>query len=196
MAGWTLDELVAKAAEVLSQAGVGQASGRVRELPDRRTVRYYTTLGMIDRPTEFRSRQAIYGERHLLQLVAIKRMQSRGEPLHEIQRQVVGATETQLRRAAEMPEEAARPKVTSPRRRPTGRRAGAFWAETPSEPDLKLNSTSSAQPMPAGPMRVELANGVELVLNGPRRPTHPDDLEALRAAAGPLLRMLHIRHLL
>src|SRR5207244_1724793 len=78
----------------------GQPSGRVREVPDRRTVRYYTTLGLIDRPAEVRGRTALYSTRHLLQLVAIKRLQARGLPLAEIQSRLVGQTDAALRELA------------------------------------------------------------------------------------------------
>ncbi len=71
----------------------GQANGRVREVPDQRTIRYYTTLGLIDRPAEMRGRTALYGVRHLLQLVAIKRLQTHGLSLAEIQTRVVGRTD-------------------------------------------------------------------------------------------------------
>ena len=73
---WTIDELGAVVALALSVDYAGQANGRVREVPDRRTIRYYTTLGLIDRPARMRGRTALYGRRHLLQLVAIKRLQA------------------------------------------------------------------------------------------------------------------------
>ena len=47
---WTLDELGARVALALAVGYDGQANDRVHELPDRRTIRYYTTLGLIDRP--------------------------------------------------------------------------------------------------------------------------------------------------
>ena len=72
---WTIDELGSRVALALSVDYDGQASGRVRDVPDRRTIRYYTTLGLIDRPA-LRGRTALYGRRHLLQLVAIKRLQA------------------------------------------------------------------------------------------------------------------------
>src|SRR4051794_26899981 len=91
---WTIDELGSRVALALSVDYDGQASGRVREVPDRRTIRYYTTLGLIDRPAEWRGRTALYGRRHLLQLVAIKRLQARGLALAELQQQLLGLTDT------------------------------------------------------------------------------------------------------
>src|SRR3954468_17018908 len=87
---WTIDELCGRVALALSVDYAGQASGRVRDVPDRRTIRYYTTLGLIDRPAEWRGRTALYGRRHLLQLVAIKRLQTHGLALAEIQARLLG----------------------------------------------------------------------------------------------------------
>src|SRR5947209_20571637 len=89
-ARWTLDELSAQVALALAADYAGQASGRVREVPDARTIRYYTTLGLIDRPVAMRGRTALYGRRHLMQLVAIKRLQARGTSLAEVQERLVG----------------------------------------------------------------------------------------------------------
>src|SRR5437764_5230066 len=93
---WTLDELCARVAVALAVDYAGQASGRVREVPDRRTIRYYTTLGLIDRPAAVRGRTALYGRRHLLQLVAIKRLQAHGLSLAEVQSRLVGLTDSDL----------------------------------------------------------------------------------------------------
>ena len=79
-------------------------SGRVRDVPDLRTIRYYTTLGLLDRAAAMRGRTALYGRRHLFQLVAIKRLQARGHSLAEIQQRLVGLSDTALRWVAEVPE--------------------------------------------------------------------------------------------
>src|SRR5215470_1513042 len=97
---WTIDELGGEVALALSVDYEGQASGRVREVPDRRTIRYYTTLGLIDRPAEMRGRTALYGRRHLLQLVAIKRLQARALTIAELQAQLLGLTDRALEKIA------------------------------------------------------------------------------------------------
>src|SRR6266852_5767625 len=93
---WTLDDLSAHVALALAENYDGQPSSRVRDVPDRRTIRYYTTLGLLDRPAEMRGRTALYGRRHLLQLVAIKRLQARGLSLAEVQRTLAGQTDRAL----------------------------------------------------------------------------------------------------
>src|SRR5262245_11996964 len=102
---WTLDELCAEAALALAVDYDGQPSGRVRDLPDRRTVRFYTTHGLVDRPAAFRGRTALYGRRHLLQLVAIKRLQTAGLTLAEVQERLVGQTDRELEKLARLTEE-------------------------------------------------------------------------------------------
>src|SRR6201995_2821093 len=126
---WTLDELCAQVALALAVDYAGAGNGRVRAVPDRRTVRYYTTLGLIDRPARMRGRTALYGRRHLLQLVAIKRLQARGATLAELQQQLLGLTDAGLARLARLPADLdlqGRPEPAGP-----SRRDGAFWAEMP-----------------------------------------------------------------
>src|SRR5688572_18690594 len=82
---WTLRELTAEVAAQLERNYQATDNGQVRAIPDERSVRYYTTLGLVDRPAAMRGRTALYGRRHLAQLVAIKRLQSLGKPLGEIQ---------------------------------------------------------------------------------------------------------------
>jgi DNA-binding transcriptional MerR regulator len=122
---WTLDELTERVGQALSVGYHGQPSGRVRHLPDQRAIRWYTTIGLVDRPAATRGRTAMYGPRHLLQLVAIKRLQAQGLPLVAIQAELAGATDAQLARVAQLPEaagvaEAAPPAAPAPSlRRPT-----------------------------------------------------------------------------
>src|SRR5262245_17549744 len=128
---WTIDELGAQVALALSVDYDGPDNGRVREIPDRRTIRYYTTLGLIDRPAEMRGRTALYGGRPLLQVVAIKRLQTRGLSLAQIQEQLVGQPDRALHRIARLPDlEALAPTVVPPEPAPP-QRAGPFWTETP-----------------------------------------------------------------
>jgi DNA-binding transcriptional MerR regulator len=100
---WTLDELAERVDVALAVDYAGPPSARVRAVPDRRAIRWYTTIGLIDRPVAHQGRTALYGPRHLLQLVAVKRLQASGLPLVAIQRELAGATDTQLARVAHLP---------------------------------------------------------------------------------------------
>ncbi len=127
-AAWTLDELVGRVSAALATATYpGSPNGRVRELPDRRAVRWYTTTGLVDRPV-MQGRSAIYRTRHLLQIVAVKRLQAQGFSLAEIQAKLAGATDEALRRLADVPDELT---TAEPAARLTG-----GGAHGPSEPIL------------------------------------------------------------
>src|ERR1700756_3517385 len=86
----TISELAEQAAEALA-ASPQQANGRVRDVPNERLIRWYVTVGLVDPPLSRRGRTARYGERHLLQLVAVKRRQAEGRSLAEIQEELAGA---------------------------------------------------------------------------------------------------------
>ena len=186
---WTIDELGAQVAAALSVDYDGAASGRVRDVPDRRTIRYYTTLGLIDRPAEMRGRTAYYGRRHLLQLVAIKRLQARGQTLAELQQQLLGRTDRQLETVARLPDAVG--KSGAPVSVPETRRREAFWSAAPAEPIATDKTVSPDLPLQG----VRLAEDLTLLL-GAVRPLEPDDLEAIRVAAAPLVTLLTRRRLL
>src|SRR5262245_45057130 len=156
---WPLDELCARVALALAVDYAGQHSGRVRDVPDQRTIRYYTTLGLLDRPAEMRGRTALYGRRHLLQLVAIKRLQSKGLPLAEVQQRLLGLSDKALEQLARLPEDGPRAAEKAERKRSKiDRPQAAFWTSVP------------APVMPAAPQEVEvrLAPGVALSLTATR----------------------------
>ena len=72
---------------------------RVSAAPDERTLRYYQSLGVMDRPIRHEGRQAIYGYRHLLQALAVKALQAEGLSLAQVQRALAGADDATLERA-------------------------------------------------------------------------------------------------
>ena len=100
---WTISELAEHAAAALAADGSAQVSGRVRDLPNERLIRWYTTIGLVDPPLGRRGRTALYGPRHLLQLVAVKRRQAAGRSIAEIQLELAAATDATLRQVAALP---------------------------------------------------------------------------------------------
>jgi DNA-binding transcriptional MerR regulator len=180
-AGWTLDQLAAEAAAALAVGYDGQSSGRVRDLPDRRAIRYYTTLGLVDRPAGWRGRVALYGRRHLLQLVAIKRLQAAGLTLAEVQARLLGLDDDALHEQAGDANGARR-----------------FWAQAPAAAPAKAAKAPAAAEASAprdGELRGVRLGPAAVLLVEAGRPLGDDDLEALRAAAAPLLRTLRDRGL-
>jgi DNA-binding transcriptional MerR regulator len=158
---WTLDELAERVETALAVDYHGQASGRVRAVPDRRAIRWYTTIGLIDRPVAHRGRTALYGPRHLLQLVAVKRLQARGLPLVSIQQELAGATDTQLARVARLPGSVAAEVVHGPEAAARGGdglagmgpgdpgTAAAARSDTPVEPPAAAARPEALAPPPA-----------------------------------------------
>jgi hypothetical protein len=188
--GWDVEELVRRAAQALADGGVRSANGRVTPLPDRRVIRWYATIGLVDRPLASQGRTARYGPRHLLQVVAIKRRQAEGHTLAEIQVELAGATEATLTRIAQMPADllvdqaqADQPGAPSPPKPavPVGAQR-RFWTTPPARPP------ATETPL-AG---IPLGAAVLLIPGQP----DADDLVAIRAAAQPLLDVLVHRGLL
>lgn len=107
---WTIQQLVQAVESAIAVAGLpGQASARVRAVPDERTIRYYTTLGLLDKPAQMLGRTALYSRRHLLQLIAIKRLQAQGLSLTQIQASLLGAGAATLEQLAALPQHFAPP---------------------------------------------------------------------------------------
>lgn len=186
---WTIDELGERVAGVLLGPGYeGVPSGRVRDVPDLRTIRYYTTVGLLDRPAAMRGRTALYGERHLLQLVAIKRLQAQGLSLAAVQERVVGLSSKGLRRLAAAEGTAARGDVSAPAAA-SGERGESFWRVQP-EPDEERAAAESP-----GVRSVPLEAGLVLTLAGGRK-LDDDDLRVIRMAAAPLIEILRLRGLI
>jgi DNA-binding transcriptional MerR regulator len=95
----TLEDLVAAAARLLKRLGLRSDDGRVAVAPDARGVRYYQGIGVLDRPLRYDGRRAVYGFRHLLQLLAVKQLQQEGHPLHLIQQSLAGRPAAALEQA-------------------------------------------------------------------------------------------------
>lgn len=94
---YSLAELLQAVTKLLADNGLldAQQDNRVSAAPDARTIRYYTSLGLLDRPNLI-GRQAYYGKRHLLQIGAIKALQGLSLPLSEIQAKLYGCSENEL----------------------------------------------------------------------------------------------------
>jgi DNA-binding transcriptional MerR regulator len=189
-----LDELVRRSQQLLAllPAGAGE-SRRVCWQPDARLVRYYTTLGLLDRPAELRGRTAYYRDRHLLQLLAIKTLQARGLSLQAAQTQLAGQPDAALATliglppdwAARLSAEEAEPVENRPLATESGIEQAAmaaparFWERTPGPVMPPSESTAVAPTEPVTELlAVTLAPGARLLLDRRRYPELDDRLEA------------------
>lgn len=101
---FVIEDLRTLAARALAGGDYTPAeSARVRAVPDTRTIRYYTTLGLLNPPAQMRGRTAYYNETHVLQLVAIKRLQARDLSLSDIQARLLGLPNRRLATLAQLP---------------------------------------------------------------------------------------------
>jgi len=187
---WTLPELVAEVTARIA-ALPAPKNGQVRAVPDERTVRYYVTLGLLDRPSATRGRTALYGSRHVAQVVAIKRLQAQGRSLSEIQTLWPALDDQALSRMSGVPvsEEAPRPQFW--RCAPEAVRAAADPTWNAPETRNRIPATATIE------LRIELAPRVSLSLSptNARVPLSTADVRAIRAASAPLLAELASRQL-
>lgn len=193
---WTLPELVAEVTARIA-ALPAPKNGQVRAVPDERTVRYYVTLGLLDRPSAMRGRTALYGSRHAAQVVAIKRLQAQGRALSEIQALWPSLDDQALTRMSGVT-------VTEEAPRPQFWRCASGVAPATSDPVCDAPETRGRDlarlPAPTAvttELRIELAPRVVLSLSptDARTPLSPADVRAIRAASAPLLAELASRQL-
>ncbi len=178
---WRIQQLQAVVAQALEGGPYnGQDSKRVREVPDTRTIRYYTTIGLVDRPAEMQGRTAFYNRRHALQLVCIKRLQADGLSLADVQRRLAGATTRQLAAIADLPSdfwdrpdigtaaldsgEASGARQFEPMSAPPAPPRDKFWAQPPS-PASSLPTQAPAISATTC-VRLPVTDGVSLELQG------------------------------
>ena len=214
---WTLSELVTEVATRIA-ALPAPRNGQVRAIPDERTVRYYGTIGLLDRPSVMRGRTALYGRKHVAQVVAIKRLQALGRSLSEIQALWPTLDAHTLARMSGVELEAE----------PQPPARAAFWKREPVpmgsvDPSAAAAVGAAAHGRPAGEdsagaapdalapaapntpntprgaveLRIELAPNVILSLSvvDDAVAMSPADVRALRAAAAPLVAELASRRI-
>ena len=162
---WTIVDLAAKAALSLSEERVAQRSRRIRGVPSVRTIRFYSTVGLLSRPLRFDGRTALYGPRHLAQFLVIKKLQAQGLTLGQIHHHLVGLDESALRKLAGI--EATTSQPLTPRLEASDERMEG----------------------------ARLDPQVLLLLEHIERPLEADDLQAMWVAAMLLLKLLRIRWL-
>ena len=178
---WTLTELVAEVAARIARLPE-PTNGQIRAVPDERTVRYYGTIGLLARPVATRGRTALYGRRHLAQVVAIKRLQSAGRSLAEITAMWPELDDHTLQRMSgvELPRDA--------------KASAAFWKRAPEREEPARETPS---PPTAESIAIELAPNVKLTIALPDGiAISTADLRAIRAAAATLVTELAQRRLI
>ena len=211
---WTLPELVAEA-ETRLAALPPPKNGQVRAVPDERTIRYYATIGLLDRPAAMRGRTALYGRRHLAQVVAIKRMQSAGHSLADIQHMWSTLDDATLTRMSGVPVATGKARATRKEfwKREALAATGSEPPAPPAQPAPQPIIASPGAPLalpvptftpyppaapPAEAVTIAIDGQVSIVIalpEGDAISLSAADVRALRAAAAPLVAELAKRGL-
>ena len=76
--------------------GIAQERGTVSEIPDERTVRFYLGEGLIEPTDERQGSASVYGYRHLLQLLVVKKLQAEHLAIKKIRELVTGLDNSEL----------------------------------------------------------------------------------------------------
>ncbi len=96
LSDFTLESLTATARGLLPRLAERQPRYKVSELPTERTIRFYISRGLVDKPIGRKGTSALYGYRHLLQILTIKYLQSEYLPLHKIHSLIQGRSNRNL----------------------------------------------------------------------------------------------------
>jgi DNA-binding transcriptional MerR regulator len=91
---FSISELANRVNAWCSEHGIEPANGQSGELVSPRNIRFYRTTGLIDAPE---NGGTAYGEKHFLQLTAVRLLQAQGLPLRRIRELLFGRTAEELR---------------------------------------------------------------------------------------------------
>jgi DNA-binding transcriptional MerR regulator len=141
-ATFSLEELSDRINSWCDENAVVPANGQAGETVSERNIRYYRTLGLVDAPEG-----GAYGEKHFLQLTAIRLLQAQGVPLRRIRELLYGRSLSELREIrrrglAESQRLSATFRVTLPVQ-------DELWRVIPLDEDFLLVSRSGASLTPA-----------------------------------------------
>src|ERR1044071_7905728 len=107
-------QLADEAAQLVSRFVPRQERQSVSLVPDERTVRYYSTEGLLAPPEGKQGLNSVYGYQHLLQLLFIKRLQAEHLPIRKIKELVEGKSERELEQLLDTGEPAKTPSRAAP----------------------------------------------------------------------------------
>lgn len=143
-------------------------SRRVTWTPNPRLIRYYTTLGLLDRAADFQGRTALYGPRHLLQMLAIKRLQLDGKTLEEVQPLLLGRSDESLAALLGLALPLPDPGEPETASAPATARPAEFWkaVPTPQEPAPPPRHRAPGRPLTS----FEPIPGLQVLIDPTRLP--------------------------
>jgi DNA-binding transcriptional MerR regulator len=94
--GVSLETLADLANRALESADLAIDDKRTAERLDGRTIRFYQSLAIIPKPSQYSGRRACYDRQHLIRTIAAKQLQSEGYSLAQIQSELPGRSSDEL----------------------------------------------------------------------------------------------------
>lgn len=199
--------MAGEAAKILAESGLAQERGTVSDLPDERTVRYYLAEGLLSAAEEKQGTASVFGYRHLLQLLAVKKLQAEHLPIRKIRELVEGRELRELQRLLGLDGGVAsknealsyleklltKPAPANPVAAParslnfSSLAASSLAPNAPSPPQAQQSSSSSGGAWE----RIELEPGLELHFQSSYQP--PKDSRGLRRLAQAVMRLIETR---
>ena len=95
----TIEEMVETSGELLELLAPKQTRYKVNERPDVRTIRYYTSQGLLPKPVSYQQGRARYSGAHLLRLLLIKKLQADHNSLSQIAQKLSSLDDSQTLQA-------------------------------------------------------------------------------------------------
>jgi DNA-binding transcriptional MerR regulator len=202
-------ELAVEAAKILADSGLAQARGTVSDVPDERTIRYYLAEGLVAPADDKQGTASVFGYRHLLQLLVVKKLQSEHLPIRKIRELVERREVRELERllglegAASGKNEASRyleKLLTQPAPKGGTNSAGRLnfsssqpgtAPSAPSSPP-QVSQTSSSSSSNAWE-RIEIEPGLELHVQSSYQP--PTEARGIRRLMQIIVRLIESRGL-
>jgi len=171
-----LPEFTAVAERVVNALNFEQSRGTVTSVPVERTIRYYLAEGLIQPADERQGTASVFGYLHLLQLVAVKKLQAEHLPIRKIRELVQGKAEQELESLIGIGTQTTQRRADNDARRylesllaPSMSQASATVREASASRPRRMTSSAPQLPEPASPadqtavwQRLEIEPGLEL----------------------------------
>jgi DNA-binding transcriptional MerR regulator len=173
---FTMRSLLVAACDLIPSLIGAQSRYKVSELPTERTLRYYMNQGLMDRPSGKKGTMSLFTYRHLLQVLAVKHLQSQYLPLRRIKVLLRGISNREI--------EGLLPGGRGGGKGNRQEKNSAAARATSSRPGRRADGAAVPSPGRGRWVRVEISDGIELHLreDGSGPPMAAAVLEACRVA--------------
>ena len=135
---WNARGLAAHVTALVDSAGLRPTNASARAAPSARSVRFYVSHGLLDRP-EGAGTAATYGYRHFLQLLAIKIRQREGVTLDTIKQEMKDVTGDSLERRVATSLASALGATVETRKQANDDESAASWRRLPVADGVELH---------------------------------------------------------